>query len=227
MQYLKKQRLLLVAFLLISSQWCFTDVQALKGISSAFTEVATTAMPAVVSIFGTVQEESPERTSNDSYDLFSDEFFRRFFNFHPEQQQYQPSPGNFGQEPALRGSGFVVSPDGYIVTNNHVVRSTNHLTVVFHDGKQLDAELVGADPMADVAVLKVAAKDLPTLKFANSDKVKVGEWAIAIGIPLGLEASLSVGVVSAKGRSGLSITALEDFLQTDAAINQEILEAPC
>jgi len=118
------------------------------------------------------------------------------------------------------GSGFVISGDGVIVTNNHVIRDADTIEVIFADGRRVKAELVGADEATDLAVLRVAApQPLPSVRFADSDASEVGEWVIAIGNPFGLGASVSAGIISARNRS-IGAGAFDDFLQTDAAINR-------
>ncbi len=195
-----------------------------RELSKAFTDVAENATPGVVFI---KVENAPAEfngyghnpdNSRDPYDLFSEEFFNRFFGS-PYGKKRAPAPAQLSQ-----GSGFIISGDGYVMTNYHVVRDAKHITVSLQNGmeRELKATLVGGDPHTDVAIIKiddVEGKDFPYLNFGNSDRVKVGEWAIAIGNPFQLEASVTVGVISAKGRQNLQITDLEDFIQTDAAIN--------
>ena len=199
------------------------SIAALKSLSKGFAAIAKTATPAVVSIngsakryysnFNSAQERNP-------FDLFNRDFFRHFFNIPHDRQQHQFQDRDpIESQSMLRGSGVVISADGYIITNNHVIHNADNITVLFNDGMELSAKIIGTDSMADLAVLKVEATNLPCLTFGDSDKLEVGEWVIAIGSPLKFEASLTVGVVSAKGRSGLSITSQEDFIQTDAAIN--------
>lgn len=119
-----------------------------------------------------------------------------------------------------RGSGFIVSKDGHILTNNHVVDGADKITVTFSDGRKFDAKVLGKDPTFDLAVVKVEGKDLPFLKLADSDKTEVGEWVVAIGNPFGLEHTVTVGVISAKNRSVHDGNVnFDGFLQTDAAIN--------
>jgi serine protease Do len=121
------------------------------------------------------------------------------------------------------GSGFVISPDGYVVTNNHVVEKSEGVTVKLRDGRELPAKIVGLDPKTDVALIKVEADNLPTAPLGDSEALRVGEWVMAIGNPLGLEHSVTVGILSAKGRKGIGGEAIvgqyDDFLQTDASIN--------
>jgi len=180
-------------------------------ISKAFTDVAKKATPAVVFL----KVESAPLQEDDLYggmNPFGDEFFRRFFGTPPGGQQ-KPQPQ------ISQGSGFLVSSDGYIMTNAHVVRGADKITVVFNDGREMDGSVVGADSHTDVAIIKIEGKNFPFLKLGDSDKMEIAEWVIAIGSPFQLEASVTVGVVSAKGRQNLRINDFEDFIQTDAAIN--------
>jgi serine protease Do len=194
------------------------ELAALQQLSKGFTNVAKQATPAVVFIRCEVSHPEPEESNgpygySSPFDNFGDDFLNRFFNMPPRSNPQRQAPQ------ISQGSGFLISSDGYIVTNCHVIKGADKITVVFDDNKELDATLIGTDPQTDLAVLKVEGKDLPYLNFANSDNIDVGEWAIAIGSPFQLEATVTVGVVSAKGRQNLKITDLEDFLQTDAAIN--------
>ncbi|MFY7842958.1 MAG: DegQ family serine endoprotease [Rhabdochlamydiaceae bacterium] len=189
------------------------NVLALKETSRGFTEVAKKAMPAVLFI----KVESEEETSSlDHYQNpfdFNEDLFNRFFGIPPKNRQSKPTPQ------MSQGSGFLVSEDGYIMTNAHVVKGASKITAVFNDGKEMVATLVGSDPQTDIAIIKIEGKNLPYLHLGDSDEMEIGEWVIAIGSPFQLEASLTVGVISAKGRQNLRITDLEDFIQTDAAIN--------
>ena len=117
------------------------------------------------------------------------------------------------------GSGSIVSKDGYILTNNHVVGDADRIVVRLHDGQEFDAELIGADPPSDIAVIKIAAIELHPIQMGNSDEIQVGETVIAIGNPFGLTQTVTLGIISAKGRSNVGITDYENFIQTDAAIN--------
>lgn len=119
------------------------------------------------------------------------------------------------------GSGVIVSDDGYILTNNHVIENAEEISIQLYDGDQMDAEVVGADPQSDIAVLKIDADDLPAIAMGNSDDIRVGEMVLAIGSPLGQQFahSVSMGIVSASGRSSLGLNAYENYIQTDAAIN--------
>ena len=125
------------------------------------------------------------------------------------------------KETGSLGSGFIISSDGYIMTNNHVISGADEIYVKMSDGQEYLAKLVGTSPEVDIAILKVMAnRTFKPLKFANSDNIKIGHWAIAFGNPLGLNSSMTVGVIGASGRSSLGIEQVENFIQTDAAINQ-------
>lgn len=192
-------------------------------ISKAFSSVAKKATPAVV--FIKVETTTNQDLYSDPYGggfgtspygaqpPFNDDFFQRFFGFPPQAQPPKPAPQ------LSQGSGFFVSPDGYIMTNSHVVKGANKITVIFNDGRELDASIIGADPRTDIAIIKVAGNNFPFLALGNSEQLDVAEWVIAIGSPFQLEASVTVGVVSATGRQNLHINDFEDFIQTDAAIN--------
>ena len=118
-----------------------------------------------------------------------------------------------------QGSGFLVTADGYILTNNHMVGDAEDVQVQLDDRRTLKAKVIGADPETDVAVIKIDATDLPYVELADSDSLEVGEWVIAIGNPFGLSHTVTAGIVSAKGRSRIGVADFEDFIQTDAAIN--------
>ncbi len=198
-----------------SSKEC---VCSLAQTSKAFTAVAKKAIPAVV--FIRVQTNSPDQDENGSpygyqnpYDFNGDDFFNRFFGMPFRGQPQRPQPQS------SQGSGFLVRSDGYIMTNTHVVKGADKITAVLHDGREMDATLVGSDPQTDIAIVKIEGQDFPFLELGNSEELDVGEWVIAIGSPFQLQASVTVGVVSAKGRQNLKINDYEDFIQTDAAIN--------
>ncbi|WP_456432141.1 DegQ family serine endoprotease [Thermosulfuriphilus sp.] len=192
------------------------DIQVLQQISRAFAAVVHKAAPAVVfvQVERIVEQRGPAFGPEpfpfeDPFHFFGPDFFERFFG--------QRFPRKFRQMGA--GSGFIVSPDGYILTNNHVVGKADKITVKLADGRQFRAKVVGTDPQSDIAVIKIDADNLPILPLGDSDKIEVGEWVLAIGNPFGLTQTVTVGIVSAKGRSGIGITDYEDFIQTDAAIN--------
>lgn len=189
-----------------------------------FADVAAQATPAVV--FIQVEKEVPVNNGrfffNDPFDLFGEDFRDRFFgrgdSFRRGQRPRQPRKKMYRQ--AGQGSGFLISKDGYILTNTHVVGDVDRITVKLQNGKEFKAKRIGADPKTEVALIKINADDdLPFLKTGDPEKLMTGEWVIAIGNPFGLKETLTVGVVSAKGRSNMGITDYEDFIQTDAAIN--------
>jgi serine protease Do len=187
-----------------------TGATLLEQTSQAFTQIADKAMPATVYIKAEMLQSQSQCVN--PFDLFGDDFSRRFFG------QQLPSPQT-PQPQISGGSGFLISPDGYIVTNNHVIKDATNITVTLNDSREYTATVKGSDPRTDLAVLKIEEKDLPYLSFGDSDTLKVGEWVVAIGNPFGIGATLTVGVVSAKGRQDLGIASYEDFIQTDAAIN--------
>jgi len=143
---------------------------------------------------------------------FDDPFFRRFFGPGPEQEERIQSG---------LGSGVIVSENGYILTNNHVIAESDEIRVALPDGKEFEAEIVGADPRTDVAVLKIDAEDLPSATLADSDQLRVGDLVFAVGNPLGVGQTTTMGIVSATGRSNLQLLrdGYENFIQTDASIN--------
>lgn len=191
------------------------DVKTLRSLSKAFTRLAQKALPSVVFIKVERGESAGRGPSdfNNPFDLFGEEFFERFFG--KRQPGRQPKqPRQMGQ-----GSGFVISKDGYILTNHHVVGEADRILVGFSDGRELPAKTIGTDPKSDVAVIKIDGKNFPVLPLGDSDALEVGEWVMALGNPFGLSHTITVGVVSAKGRSQVGIVDYEDFIQTDAAIN--------
>ena len=188
---------------------------ALAAMSQAFESAAAKVSPSVVSIFAeqVVQAGGQQGLPDDPLqDFFGDQFFRRFFG--------DPSQGG-GQRRTVRGlgSGVIVSKDGLILTNNHVVDKADRLSVVIGDKKSYPAKVIGTDPQTDVAVVRIDAKNLPAAELGDSDDVKVGEWVLAVGNPFELMHSVTAGIISAKGRSSVGLADYEDFIQTDASIN--------
>ena len=176
---------------------------------ASFADVVGQAAPAVVTVRSERRLRAPQQ-----YPFYKDPFFQYFFGVPPPRV---PSE----QRQIGLGSGVIVTPDGYIVTNHHVIDGAEEIKVVLSNNKQFDARLVGSDPASDLAVLKISAHDLPVLPLADSDLVRVGDIALAIGSPLGLPQTVTSGIISAKGRrTGVSDGSFEDFLQTDAPINQ-------
>lgn len=175
--------------------------------SRRFVEAARLVTPAVVHI-----TSIGERVIRDPFaDFFDDPFFRRFFGERMPKWRRIPI--------TAFGSGVIVSNDGLVLTNNHVVRGGNRFVVKLGDGREFEAELLGADDRTDLAVLKIDGSNLPFASLGDSSKIEVGEWVLAIGNPFGLEQTVTAGIVSAKGRAGVGILDYEDFIQTDAAIN--------
>lgn len=181
-----------------------------------FTGVADKAIPAVVSIQVKMSQPSSPFGLQGA-DPFNDELFEFFFGRPYRRDQSTPREAPLA---VAQGSGFIVSADGYVLTNSHVVRDAKEILVKLNDGRSLEGKLIGHDPNTDVAVLKIEATKLPFLSFGSSADLKVGQWAIAVGNPFGLQESLTVGVVSAVGRANLDVADMEDFIQTDAAINR-------
>ena len=188
----------------------------MTGVGDDFVKASKMTVPAVVSI----KNFSTNKRGGNAQDMF-DLFFGNPFGNSPNQQQQQTPPPNM---PSGMGSGVIISPDGYIITNNHVITGANKLEVVLSNKKSYVATLVGTDPTTDIALLKIEEKGLPYLNFANSDSVEVGQWVLAVGNPLGLNSTVTAGIVSAKGRSidllsQQAKSPIESFIQTDAAIN--------
>ncbi|MBU2977701.1 DegQ family serine endoprotease [Alteromonas sp. C1M14] len=162
------------------------------------------AMPAVVSISVEGTQTATQRVP---------EMFRYFFGGPQEQVQERPFKG--------LGSGVIIDASkGYVVTNNHVVENADEITVKLSDGREFEAKKLGADDQSDIALLKIEADDLTALPISNSDEMRVGDYVVAIGNPFGLSQTVTSGIISALGRSGLNIGGYEDFIQTDAAINR-------
>ncbi len=182
-----------------------------------FTQLVEQASPAVVNISTTQKVETRRAGSHQMPDLEGmPPMFREFFERMPQQQP--PSGQERKREAQSLGSGFIISADGYVLTNNHVVADADEIIVRLSDRSELVAKLVGADPRTDVALLKVEGKDLPTVKLGSSEGIKVGEWVLAIGSPFGFDHSATSGIISAKGRS-LPNENYVPFIQTDVAIN--------
>jgi serine protease Do/serine protease DegQ len=149
--------------------------------------------------------------------LLNDPFFRRFFNLPDEDQLRQETPTRRQQS---AGSGVVVDADeGIVMTNYHVIKDADEVRVSLIDGRAFDAEIVGSDPALDIAILKIDADKLAEVSLADSGNLEVGDFVVAIGNPFGLGQTVTTGIVSALGRSGLGLEGYEDFIQTDASIN--------
>jgi len=177
------------------------------SLSTAFERVAKIVEPSVVNISTEQVIQSSEMPRDPFGGMFGGD---RPFGFFFDQ------PRDMTQRSL--GSGFIVDPRGYILTNNHVVKDATKIKVRLQDGRELSGKVVGTDPETDLAVIKVEAGNLPVLKLADSDQVKVGEWVLAFGSPFGLEQTMTAGIISAKGREGIGGN-YDNYLQTDAAIN--------
>lgn len=192
-----------------------SGLDTLRETSKAFAEVSKKVIPAVVSV--QVEKSIEVSRGMDPFGTpFDDEFFERFFGRRFRQQ----TPEKRMQKG--QGSGFIISADGYILTNNHVVGEADKILVAINDGRELQAKVIGTDPKSDVALIKVEADNLPVIDLGDSDKLEIGEWVIAVGNPFGLGNTVTVGVVSAKKRTNLPIgegKVLKEAIQTDAAIN--------
>ncbi len=188
------------------------QVQTLADASNAFVSISEHITPAVVSVQA---ERAPQPRANTRQQRPQlPPGFEDLFRFDPPQQQ--------GPQEST-GSGFIVSRDGYILTNNHVVEGADRVQVAMQDRRVYDAKIIGRDPTTDVAVLKIEGRNFTTVTFGDDDKLRIGEWVLAIGNPLGLDFTVTAGIVSAKARAlpGLTRTQydISDFIQTDAAIN--------
>ncbi len=193
------------------------DLNLARRLENAFVSVAEQTSESVVIITSKmkVQDESSDTKSQDPLNPHRGTPFEFFF-------RDQGIPHSAPQETDSQGSGVIIRADGYILTNNHVVDQANKIKVRLKDGRDFDGTVIGFDERTDIAVIKIEASDLPTAALGDSDKVRVGQWAIAIGAPYELDYSFTVGFVSAKGRSavwGRAESAYEDYIQTDAAIN--------
>jgi serine protease Do len=190
---------------LVSAQ----QVKPLQSLNEAYRTIAKAVLPAIVNISTTkVVKVNPQEANP----FFNDPFFRQFFG--PE---FQGVPRQ-RRENAL-GSGVIISPNGYIITNNHVIEKASEIRVQLGNKKEYKGKLVGTDPKTDIAVIKIDATGLPVVPWGDSSKLQVGEIVMAFGNPFGLNQTVTNGIVSAIGRSGVGIESYEDFIQTDAAIN--------
>lgn len=200
----------------------FTGLNA-TATQDNFVKAAKTTVPAVVTIKNYSSRNNRNVRRSSEQEMF-EWFFGDPFGGGRKNRQQQQRPNNM---PTSLGSGVIISPDGYIISNNHVVENANKLEVVLSNKKTYLARLVGTDPNTDISLLKIEEKGLPYLNFSNSDNVNVGEWVLAVGNPLGLNSTVTAGIISAKGRGigilsgkGNASNPIESFLQTDAAINQ-------
>ncbi len=201
---------------LTTPAWGQEGRSALQSLQDAFVGVAQAVKPAVVNIATTQKPRPPERRRGQVppsvpgpfREFFGDEFFERFFGEQPQRERRS------------LGSGVIVDTRGYILTNNHVIERGDDIEVRLSDKRKFKATVVGKDPKTDLAVIKVdAIEALPVATLGDSSKIRIAEWVMAIGNPFGLDQTVTVGVVSAVGRSDVGITMYEDFIQTDASIN--------
>jgi serine protease Do len=205
-------------------------IGALKNLGDAFADISSKTSPAVVFIRIEKKMSSRNMGLRGRGGDIPDDLFERFFGIpgHPNPgQRGGRGGGNEAQQndvpvPVGQGSGFIISPDGHIITNHHVVDGADNVAVQLVDGREFDAEVIGSDENTEIAVIKIDAEGLPTLNYGDSDDLRVGEWVLAIGNPFGLSHSVTAGIVSARGRSDVGLGPsgfIADFIQTDAAIN--------
>lgn len=188
-----------------------------KKVSQPFIKAAEKARPATVFIFTEKIITVKESAYVDPFrDFFGDDFFKRFF---------EPRSGSDGErerkyKQSALGSGVIVSPNGYILTNNHVIKDADEIKVKLSNNVEYIAKIIGTDPKTEIAVIKIDGKDLPFAKVGDSSKLEIGEWIIAIGNPFGLSYTVTAGIISATGRNNIGVADYEDFIQTDAPINR-------
>lgn len=173
-------------------------------VSDSFNVAAERAMPSVVNIFTSKEVKTPE------HPLLNDPTLQRFFGERFESRKRRTSS---------LGSGVIVSSDGYILTNHHVVEAADEVEIALFDGRKIKAIIVGSDPETDLAVLKIDEQNLPAITFAQPEQAKVGDIVLAVGNPFGVGQSVTMGIIGALGRSQVGINTFEDFIQTDAAVN--------
>ena len=173
---------------------------------TSYSDASRAALPAVVHIYTTKEIKAQQR-----HPLFDDPIFRHFFGDRPEGGKQQRNSG--------LGSGVIVSTNGYILTNFHVIEAADDIQISLNDGKTYKATVIGSDPESDLAILQIKAEKLPAITFGKMENVRVGDVVLAIGNPFGVGQTVTMGIVSALGRSHLGINTFENFIQTDAAIN--------
>ena len=210
-------KILFSVFLLLTVSPAYSE-KVICSANPSFAEISRKLIPTVVNISTTQVIESKRNNSGNIIPQFGenspfDFFFKDFFGELPQAQPKKRTVTSLG-------SGFIISRDGYIVTNNHVIQKADTIDVKFNDGSSLEAKIIGSDPKSDLALLKVKSKKkFKYVAFGNSDKAQVGEWVIAIGNPFGLGGTVTAGIISARGRN-ISDGSNTDFIQTDAAINR-------
>ncbi|MGA8261050.1 MAG: DegQ family serine endoprotease [Arenicellales bacterium] len=209
MKYLCKWLFVIVVMGTASAASASLPVTAMESGVPSLAPMLKKVLPAVVNISTTSTVKMQQNP------LFQDPFFRRFFNLPPNQQQQQQE-----EKRQALGSGVIINAEkGLVVTNAHVIENADEITVKLQDGRTFEGKLVGSDPESDVAVVRIKADNLTALPIGDSDKLQVGDFVVAIGNPFGLNQTVTSGIVSALGRTGLGIEGYEDFIQTDASIN--------
>ncbi len=200
---------------LLASTVQFTNAPTVDGALSGqpFVPIAKRAKASVVNVSSVKKTKQEGQSFQNPF--FDDPFFRRFFG--EEFERRMPAPREFQQQGL--GSGVIVTSDGYIVTNNHVIEGADELSVSLPDKRTFKAKVIGTDPKTDVAVVKIDASNLPTLPWGDASQLEVGEMVLAVGNPFGLSQTVTMGIISAIGRANVGIVDYEDFIQTDAAIN--------
>ena len=197
---------ILISTILLSSSVFSNNSKLFSSGVPSLAPMLENVTPAVVNIY--TISESEQRNQ-----LIDDPFLRKFFNIPNQQKSRKRNRSGLG-------SGVIInSKKGYVITNNHVIAKAKDIKVKLHDGREFKAKLVGADPASDIAIIQIKPENLTALKFSNSEKLRVGDFVVAIGNPFGIGQTVTSGIVSALGRSGLGIEAYENFIQTDASIN--------
>jgi len=197
---------ILISTILLSSSVFSNNSKLFSSGVPSLAPMLENVTPAVVNIY--TISESEQRNQ-----LIDDPFLRKFFNIPNQQKSRKRNRSGLG-------SGVIInSKKGYVITNNHVIAKAKDIKVKLHDGREFKAKLVGADPASDIAIIQIKPENLTAIKFSNSEKLRVGDFVVAIGNPFGIGQTVTSGIVSALGRSGLGIEAYENFIQTDASIN--------
>ncbi len=203
---------------LLNTSQAFSGDSRSLDTSRSFADMIDRVKPAVVhvSVKKVVDDHKDDARKSTEEEFFNNSLITEFFG---DQQRRMPQGKTDKRAHYGHGSGFVISPDGYILTNAHVVAKAESITVLFPDKRSRPAKIIGTDPLSDVALLRVDGHHLPVVTLGNSDSLRVGDWAIAIGSPFEAGQTVTAGIISATGRSSIGISEYEDFIQTDAAIN--------
>lgn len=188
------------------------SIDLLTRTGKAMAEVTAAVKPAIVNIATT---RTVKIAGGGTDPFFDDPMFKRFFGDQFGRQRQHPKE----HKSSGLGSGVIVSSDGYIITNSHVIKDADEIKVTLTDKKEYEGKVIGSDPKTEIAVVKIEAKNLPTVSWGNSDALQVGEVVLAVGNPYGLSQTVTMGIISALGRANVGIADYEDFIQTDAAIN--------